>query len=253
MRTVKYPRLFLSLLGVWPMLSRNSSTSKRYAFALLTVGLLFLLSFIIVPPLLDIILVEKDTKIRLIKFGATSFHMSNFFKYGFFLTRIGTIRLCVEHVEADWKLIASEDDREIMRTNARVGRTLTTICLGFSWSVCISYHAIMPMVTGSMINEMNETIKPLAFPGYDFFFDSQSRPAYEIIYITICLSACVSYNVTSSSCSFTAVFASHACGLLHIVRSRLETLMNSIDNEKDDELVKKRQSIIAQYHNRVLR
>lgn len=252
-QTVWYPRLFLGLLGVWAMLSRDSSPAKKSILALLTVVLLTLLSFVIIPPMFHIILREKDARVRIIMFAGISFHLTNFIKYCLFLRHLKAMRLCVEHVETDWRSIVMEQDRAIIEGNATIGRRLMLICCIFTWSTGVSYHAIMPITSGKTINDINETVRSHAYSGYDIFFDSQSQSTYWIIFSTICASVFVSYNVTCASCSFTTVFVSHACGLLRIVTSRLEALMNSIDDNESDLSVGKRLSLIVRYHNRVLR
>ncbi|XP_043282244.1 odorant receptor 4-like [Venturia canescens] len=157
----------------------------------------------------------------------------------------------MEHLERDWMSIKSEKDREIMVRNVNVGRQLTMICALFMYTGGLSYHTVMPWWQGNEINEFNETIRPLVYPGYDMFVDSQKSPVYEIIFYTHCFASFVMYTITTTACNLAATFVAHACAQIQIIMSRLETLYENIDEA--DKLPEHRLGLVIESHVRVLR
>nr|UEN71263.1 olfactory receptor 80 [Gregopimpla kuwanae] len=186
-------------------------------------------------------------------FGPLSFYIAHFLKLACIVFRCKTIKLCMDHVENDWMRIESENDREIMTSNVRVGRGLTILFGAFIYGSGMAYHAIMPLWSGSTINELNQTVRPLVYPGYDIFVESQMSPTYEIIFCTTCVSAFVVYTVTTAACNIAAIFVTHACGQIQIVMSRLESLVDGIDGNGNSRKIQGRISFIIKCHVRVLR
>nr|UEN71260.1 olfactory receptor 77 [Gregopimpla kuwanae] len=213
-----------------------------------------LMAFIMIPSTLHMVCREKNPIVRLMLFGPIGFCLTNILKYCSIVFRSDSIKLCIEHVETDWMMIENEKDRQIMRKNVNVGRDLTALCGIFMYTGGLSYHTIMPLWCGSRINELNQTIRPLVYPGYDIFVDPQASPTYEIIFYTNCISACVTYTVTTAACNLAAIFVTHSCGQIQIMMSRLETLFDDVkENEVLNDVLKNRVGFVIRCHVRVLR
>lgn len=157
----------------------------------------------------------------------------------------------MEHVELDWMEIDNKKDHEILTRNVNVGRRLTIVCGIFMYSGGFFYHAIMPQWSGNRVNELNETIRPLIYPGYDIFLNSQMSPYYEFIFYTHIFFSCVTSTITATACNLAAIFVAHACGQIELTMSRLNTLFDSIDEASDT--VETRLGFIVKSHVRMLR
>nr|UEN71191.1 olfactory receptor 8 [Gregopimpla kuwanae] len=251
--TIQYSRWFLQSLGLWPMISKNSSTIEKYISKCLIVICFVAMIYLIVPAALYIILKEKSTIGKVMRLGPLGACLSIIFKYVFIVFRCKTIKLCLEHMEYDWMTVEKDNEREIMTKNARVGRAVTIIACVFMYTGGMFYNMIMPLLKGNVINERNETIRPLVYPGFDIFVDPQKSPNYEIIFCTTCAAASVRYTVTIAACNLAAVFVSHTCGQIQIVISRLERLFDGIDGEQNGEKLQERISSLIQCHVNSLR
>ena len=233
------------------MVKRNCNKPEYYVSKLLVILCSVLMAFIMIPCTLHMIFVEKDTLVRLMLMGPVGFCLTNILKYVSMIYRAKGIKLCIDHVETDWMMIETAKDRKIMRKNVNIGRNLTSMCGLFMYTGGFAYHTIMPLWQGRTINEYNETIRPLAYPGYDLFVDSQLTPTYEFIFYTNCLSAVVTSTVTTVACNLAATFVTHTCGQIDIMMYRLETLFDSVESKTD--ILKHRVNVVIQCHVRILR
>nr|UEN71221.1 olfactory receptor 38 [Gregopimpla kuwanae] len=249
--TIQYTRWFLEFLGIWPMVKKNPSRSEKYFSKILIFLGYGLMAFIMIPCMLHMIFRERDSTIRIKLLGPIGLRLTNIIKYSSIILHRKSIKLCIEHVENDWMMAESENDREIMMRNVNIGRSITVLCFVFMFSGGLSYHTIMPLWRGNKINSLNQTIRPLVYPGYDIFVDPQSSPTYEIIFYTTCVSACVTYTVITAACNLAAVFVTHACGQIQIMMSRLDNLFDSVNDKSD--LLKDRVNFVIRCHVRVLR
>lgn len=250
-RTFQHSRWLLEILGVWPMVKKNPTKSDIWLSRVLIIVCSILMAFQMIPCTLHMILMEKNPLVKLMLFGPIGFCLTNILKYCSIVFRCNMIKSCIKHVEFDWMEIGSENDREIMKRNVNVGRNLTILCAIFMYTGGLSYHTIMPLWRGNRINELNRTIRPLVYPGYDIFFDSQTSPNYEFIFYTNCISACVTYTITTAACNLAAVFVAHVSGQIEIMESRLDKLFHGID--ETSEIVQRRLGFVIKLHIRVLR
>nr|UEN71195.1 olfactory receptor 12 [Gregopimpla kuwanae] len=249
-----HTRWFLTFLGIWPYVISKPSRTEKYISKFLLPFCSISMIVLVIPILTYVILQDVDRLDLLILLGPISFQTTNIVKHFVLVFRSGSIKLCIEHMENDWRNIVSQNDRDIMIRNLRVGHGLTMMCTICMYSGAISYHTIMPLWSGNTINEMNETVRPLAYPGTDLFVDLRSGFNYEIVFCSNCLSAFFHFTVVTAICNIAAIFVSHACGQIQIVISRLENLVdddNGIDDDKND--VEERIAFIIRCHVRVLR
>nr|AQN78481.1 olfactory receptor 79 [Meteorus pulchricornis] len=216
----------LKLLGIWP-LSLNSSGFEKMFTNVKIILCSFLLVFIIVPGGLFTYVIIKDFNVRIKLTGALSFCVMAIMKYASLLMRRQEIDNCIRHLLFDWRQVTSANSRIIMKNCAEFGRWGSIICAIFMYSGGIFYAVILPCVTPSTENEQNVTIKPLAYPSYYVWIESQENIAYIVIFSTHCCCAIVMHSITSTTCSVAVVFSMHACGQLKIVTSPLSKLINA--------------------------
>lgn len=248
--TMQLCRWILKPIGIWHFVYGRSSQYEK----LLSITLIFVcfsvLCFVLVPSGPHTLFRVKDINVKLKLFGPVGFCLTSLVKYCFLAMRGTAIGRCIEHVERDWQVIQYQNRRKIMLKNALVGRRLTMLCVIFLYTGGISYHTIMPLSSREKIND-SYTNRPLVYPGYDIYFDSQASPAYEIVFLIHCLSSVIQYAVTIAACSLAAVFATHACGQVQILMTLLGDLVDGKENE--DITMNKRLTLITRHHMRVLR
>ncbi|XP_017795970.1 PREDICTED: odorant receptor 4-like [Habropoda laboriosa] len=242
----KHSKWILKSLGIWPaVLDETAGFLPKITIGLSNLVLLFT----VIPCILHIIFEQKDTIIRLKLFGLLSFCLISLMKYWALATRKPRIKECIEEVQSDWKEVESLRDREMMLKYGQMGRNLTIICAIFMYTGGTIYHTVMQFATGTYVDEYNRTIKPLVYPTYSALFDVQTSPIYELVYFVHCMCGYVIYSITAGACGLAALFATHACGQIDIVMSRLGDLVNSKESSDLD----KRLIEIVEHHLRILR
>ncbi|XP_012063225.1 PREDICTED: uncharacterized protein LOC105626538 [Atta cephalotes] len=243
-------RWILKPIGIWHMIYGRSSQSEKLLSLILIFVCFFGLCFVLVPAGPYTLFREKDINIKVKLFGPVGFCLTSAIKYCFLGARASSIGRCVEHVESDWRIVRHYDHRRMMLRNVLVGRKLTTLCVIFLYTGGMSYHTIMPLSSRTKTNG-SFTSRPLVYPGYDLYFDSQASPAYEIIFCMHCLSAMIQYSATTAACSLAASFATHACGQVQILMTLLDDLVDGKRTKGTN--VEKRLRLITKHHVRVLR
>lgn len=141
-------------------------------------------------------------------------------------------------------------DRELMLKYAGTGRKLSIVSATSMYIAGFIYHTILPFCTEHKVN--NETIRPLVYPTYSKFGQTQTSPTYELVYLAHCLCGYTMYTVTAGSCGLAAIFATHACGQIEVISSRLEDLSHGENYERIPD-VNQRIAAIVKSHVRVLR
>lgn len=242
-------RWILKPIGIWRLISDRSSQSEKLLSLMLILTCFSGLCFVLVPAGSYTLFREKDINVKVKLFGPIGFCLTSAIKYCFLGARVSAIGRCVKHVESDWRVVRHQDHRNMMLRNALVGRRLTTLCVLFLYSGGMSYHAIMPLFAKTKTND-SLTIRPLVYPGYDAYFDSQASPTYEIIFTLHCVSAMIQYSATTAACSLAAIFTTHACGQVQILMTLLNDL---VDGKRTKGTVEKRLNLLARHHVRVLR
>ncbi|XP_014475027.1 PREDICTED: uncharacterized protein LOC106744620 [Dinoponera quadriceps] len=244
-------RWILKPIGIWHFVHRRSSQNERLLSTTLIFMCVSVLCFVLVPSGPYVLFREKDTYVKVKLFGPIGFCLTSAVKYCF-LGMYGTaIGRCIGHVEDDWRVVWDADHRKMMLKNALLGHRLTTLCVLFLYTGGLSYHTIMPLSAKVKINN-SFTIRPLVYPGYDQYFDSQASPAYEILFCMHCLSSIIQYSITTAACSLAAIFVTHACGQVQVLTMLLDDLVNGKRND-DNTTVEKRLRVITRHHVRVLR
>ncbi|XP_036147232.1 odorant receptor 43a [Monomorium pharaonis] len=237
----------LGSLGIWPVAIRGI---RQHMFKIAITIWNLALSFAIVPCALHIVYDEKDIILRMKLCGLLAFCLTAMTKYCILVIRRPKIHRCIEHVKNDWWQVTFRSDRELMLRYATTGRNLTIIGVSFMYAAGIIYHFILPFCSEHKIN--NQTIRPLVYPTYSKFSQSQISPVYEIVYVAHCMCGYTIYSVTAGACGLAALFATHACGQIQILVSRLEDVLLG---ERFEQIpnVHRRIAAIVQNHVQIIR
>ncbi|XP_015179319.1 PREDICTED: odorant receptor 43a-like [Polistes dominula] len=226
--SVKIGRGILRIIGGWPLDDETSIVEKIYSY-FANAFCYFLFTFILLPGLLRIFVIEQNVRIRLKIFGPLCTCSINATKYSILMTRGKKIKECMKHVKDDWKKVVLEKDYESMMSHAKVGRTLAVMSASFIYGAGMSYRTILPLSKGKMIIG-NLTIRPLACPSYFVIFNEQETPAYELVFFGQFLAGFAVYSVACGVCGLATFLIMHVCGQLEI----LMRMMRDIVDEKND-------------------
>ncbi|XP_003700845.1 odorant receptor 10-like [Megachile rotundata] len=227
----------LKPIGIWPLIyHRVTRREKLISVVLLILG--FSLLFFILIPSCRFIFFEGhiSTKVRLL--GPVGYRMSTTVKYIYLALRGSIFGRCIEHVERDWRTVQDQRHRSIMLECAGLSRKLITMCAAFLYTGGLSHHTVHAFFSKDR-RHSNVTIRPLIYPGYDAFFDTQASPTYEIIYCMQLLSSLIVYTIGTATYSLLVIFVMHICGQIQIQMARLENLKNArLENLKNAGLEK---------------
>ncbi|XP_076760688.1 odorant receptor 4-like [Xylocopa sonorina] len=239
----------LQSIGVWPLVYEGANRLEHAVSVIVMIVCFTLLFFIIVPSGHYIFYVEKNIDMKVKLFGPVGFCLSSTIKYCYLSLKAGVFKRCIEHVKRDWQVVQDPNHRMIMLKYVAISRRLITVCAVFLYTGGISYHTVMQFLSKER-SKSNYTLKPLTYPGCDWFLDEQSSPTYEIVFLSHCLAAIVMYTVTTATYSLAAIFVTHICAQIEIQITRLQKLveMNKKQDNARDPL-----AIIVHDHVEVLR
>ncbi|XP_076237704.1 odorant receptor 13a-like [Calliopsis andreniformis] len=236
----------LKPIGIWPLVySRTSRLEKIVSIALLT-ACSFVLLFSIIPPGRYILFEEKNIYKKMKLMGSFGFCLSSTIKYFYLVLKSAALERCLVHVEKDWKTVEDSNHRTIMLRQGSISRNLIGLCAVFLYTGGMSYHTMMPFLSKARIKG-NTTQKPLIYPGYDAFFDTQISPTYEIIFSIHCFCGFIKYSVTTGAYSLCTIFITHICGQIQIQVARLNDLTRKKEKSHDP------LGIVIRNHVKILR
>jgi len=137
-----------------------------------------------------------------------------------------------------------------MLKHAGTGRIISIICMSSLYIAGFIYHMILPF--SSMHKVSNQTVRPFVYPVYNDFYQSQTSPMYELIFLIHCICGYTIYTITAGSCGLAAIFVTHACGQIEMIASRLKDLSRG-KNFAQSLSVDQRIAVIIKSHVRILR
>nr|UEN71185.1 olfactory receptor 2 [Gregopimpla kuwanae] len=248
-----YTRWFFTFLGIWPYITPEPTRLERIVSIIMMPFCCIIMVLVPIPSVAHITMREVDRMEIVMLMGPLGFYATNIVKYFILMFRLNTIKLCIQHMKSDWRRLEDENDREIMMNNLRVGHGLTVVFTVFMQSGGLFFHAVMPLCTGSVINELNKTVRPLAYPGTDIFFDSQASFVYEIVFCGICVCAFFHYTFVAATFNLISIFVTHTCGQIEILLTKLSGLLKTRAEENSVSSVSDRLNLIIRWHVRVLR
>nr|AXM05146.1 odorant receptor [Campoletis chlorideae] len=251
--SMQHTRWFLTLLGIWPDVISDASRSEKIIGKLLIPFPSAVITLLLIPLASNLILRDLTASQFLILLGPLSFRSSSVIKNLILIWRRDDIKCCIKHMETDWRRIETDEDREIMMKNLRIGRNLTIVCVLCLYSGTIFYN-ILPFVSPRKVNAMNQTVRPITVPGIDIYVDLRAGHNYEIVVFASCVSIFYVSAIITAICNLAAVLVCHACGQIQIVMTRLESLVGQEDRiNTDKNSLQRGISFIIRIHVRVLR
>lgn len=245
---IKIARILLTPLGIWPRYGDETFFSKVQVMVHIIIVFGFML-FLLIPHLYYTFFDAEDLK-KLMKIIAAQFFSSlGVIKFWTMIINKQDIRNCLEDIENNFKNVKTKNDRDIMLKNAKIGRMFTTAYLGLSYGGALPYHIIMPLVADRIVKEDNSTQIPLPYLTDYIFFQVETSPFYEFIFV---LQIFISSLILSTNCgvySMLAAIIMHAVCLFETVCKRLQNISKDLNNQ---ELVSEIRMIV-QMHNRAIK
>ncbi|XP_043517114.1 odorant receptor 49a-like isoform X2 [Frieseomelitta varia] len=248
--TLQMCEWLFKLIGMWPLVNNHNRSKLQQLVTIVLISTCFSsMLFIVLPSLHHIFFVEKNTNMKVKMFGPVSFCVSSAIKYCYLGTKGHFYQRCIQHVRKDWKTVHDPNYRTIMLKYAAISRKLITVCAAFLYSGGMSYHTVMQFLSKGS-GEENNTYRPLSYPGYDSFLDSQSSPTYEIVFSIHCITAMIMYSTATAAYSLAAIFVTHICGQIQIQIARLHDL---VESKQRNDLGPDPLSVIVHDHAEILR
>lgn len=248
----QHTRWIFTLLGIWPSVVPNPTRIARYASRFWLPFPSLMVLTILIPILCHVAMRDLSRGELLAALGPISYQTSSVLKNVILVSRRGTIKFCIEHMETDWRRVENRRERDIMTRNSKVGRGLTTIGVLVMYSSALFFNA-KPLFGPAYVNAMNESVRSLAYPGADMFVDLSYPPNFGIVYVSNCVCSFFLHVIVSSTCNLAAVFVTHACGQIQIVMSRLDSLVDGGRSAGDTVVIHDRISFIVRNHARAMR
>nr|AXM05147.1 odorant receptor [Campoletis chlorideae] len=250
--SMQHTRWFLTLLGIWPDVISDASRSEKIIGKLLIPFPSAVITLLLIPLASNLILRDLTASQFLILLGPLSFRSSSVIKNLILIWRRDDIKCCIKHMETDWRRIETDEDREIMMKNLRIGRNLTIVCVLCLYSGTIFFN-ILPFVSPRKVNAMNQTVRPITVPGIDIYVDLRAGHNYEIVLFVSWISIVYVSVIITAICNLAAVLVCHACGQIQIVMTKLESLIGAESQHHDKKSLDKGIAFCIQIHVRVLR
>ncbi|XP_011308629.1 odorant receptor 13a-like [Fopius arisanus] len=196
---------------------------------------IFILTFIasVIPCVMFASIKMKTMSDRLVFLGPLGFHVTNSLKYILIIYHSDVMKKCVTQVTADWMEAQTNEEQNVMWKSANLGRSLTRMCAFFMFSGAIFFQA-MTMLKPKEIDKFNVTIRQHVLPRYDYFVDSQMSPVFEITYGTHTILLVFLYTIEIAICNLAAVFVSHICGQVRVMKLKLKRLEESACERSND-------------------
>nr|UEN71202.1 olfactory receptor 19 [Gregopimpla kuwanae] len=246
---LRYTRFFLNCIGIWPLVSSNPTRIEKIVSKFMIPYCSFTMFSLILPSYLHLVLREVGTIETILLLGPLCHSSSDVLEHLMLISHSEKIKSCIQQMRNDWLSLESENDRGIAMKNVEVGRNLTLLCTVTMYSGGLFFAVIMPLCWGNTINELNETVRPLVFPGNDILINLQVGFNYEIVFCNSCIASFLHWSVVNAIFNLACIFVTHACGQLQIIVTRLENLVD----ETDAITIQNRIASITRRHLRVLK
>nr|AXM05164.1 odorant receptor [Campoletis chlorideae] len=253
--SIRYTRWLLRILGIWYLVATKQIKIEKYLSKFILPLASVTMTTLTLPVCCYIILRPIDHLELIVLLGPVLSQSANILMHFAMVLRADTLKICIQHMELDWQRIETAIERDIMTRHVRFSHTLTIACITFIYTGgALFYSLIMPLMAPNTINEFNETIRPLPFPGNDIFFDVQTDFVYEIVFTINFIAAIFHYTVITAVCNIAIVLVSHACGQIQIVIWNLKNFVDQNTLQSDPTYVlKNRIGFIIERHIRLLK
>ncbi|XP_017883139.2 odorant receptor 4-like isoform X2 [Ceratina calcarata] len=238
--SLKYCRLLLKVIGVWPLINGYHGVIERIVSMILIAACLGSLLFALLPTTYYCFFYVKQIDERITIFAPICYCSSCIMKLYYLCSKSTALKDCIEQMEEDWKSIETVEHQTIMLEKLAIANksTLAFTILLYINGIC--YVTVLPLFSSpwSVATNATEDVKPLLFPGLDLFIDDiYSAPIYQMIYSAHCAYACLSVGVETALCGIMATFVGHARGMLQIQMALLEDMVVDAKNNKEKSLL----------------
>nr|UEN71201.1 olfactory receptor 18 [Gregopimpla kuwanae] len=246
---LQYTKFFLRCIGIWPLVSSNSTKIEKAASKFVIPYCSVTMCLLILPISLHLTMRDVGTTETILLLGPFCHSSTDIIEHFILIFHWDLIKYGVQQLENDWRGIESQNDREIAMRNIKVGRSMSFMCAFGMYSSGVFYVVLMPLCSGNTINEFNETVRPLIYPGNDIMIDLQNGYNYEIVFCNNCIATFLHFTVVNAIFNLASIFVTHACGQMQIIMSRLESLVEETDVTKTQDRI----SFIIRRHVSILK
>ncbi|KAK0173655.1 hypothetical protein PV328_006821 [Microctonus aethiopoides] len=249
---VEQTRWIFSLLGVWPMIKKNTTTTEKSFSIVIHLICQSFLAFVIIPGIIQLCWREKNINVKVAYFGPLGYGIACNLKYLIIIYRQKAIKNCIEKIEEHWYQIVNEEDLAIMIKNMEMGKRMTTLCGSFMYCGGVLHQIMIPFLPGSIVSIANNSSRRfLIYPVYDIMFNDQVTPVYEIMYIIHIIAGMIVCTITIGSCHLSILFTTHISGQNQIMILKLKNLINTEDIEEQN--VNRRMAEIIKFHRDLIK
>ena len=249
--SLQYNRWFLKPIGAWPRFTTTTKREKIISLILIAFCYATLL-FSIIPCVAYLIFVENSFYRKIKIFGPMARWIFGGINYTNLLFLGKDIGHCVEHLEADWRIVTKDSEQRVMLKYAKFGRLLSIICAIFVHGSVILYCVISASHTRA-VRFGNETriIRSLPLAVYTKMIPVDTSPTNQIVLVMQFFSAFISDSGGIGFYSLATVLAAHACGQLNVLAIWIKDYVNESGNKKEGGTFRKIETIV-QHHLRIL-
>ncbi|CAB0040974.1 unnamed protein product [Trichogramma brassicae] len=251
---VKVAKTLLTPIGIWP---RDGDDSPRSVaiFWMRIVAVFSLMLCLLVPHFTWTFFKAEDLRKLMKIIAAMVFSSLAVLKYWNMIFTKKEIRACLETMEDHYRLVESDEARQIMLKNARIGRLFTVAYLSLSYGGALPYHIIMPLLQPRVLRQSdNSSMIPLPYPSEYVFFIVEDPPLYQIVFVGQILISSIILTTNTGVYSLIACIVMHCCCLFEVTGHKLECLLDGRSYDKrgvQADLVKRLVDIVD-YHNEAI-
>ncbi|XP_076376078.1 odorant receptor 82a [Megalopta genalis] len=233
--TVRVAKTLLTPIGIWPL--RKTDTFLDRVKLRLHIGVIFCLMCFLLVPHVIYTFHDAENLTRYMKvIAAQVFSLLAILKFWTMVVNKEDVKFCLEEMEVQYRDIQCEEDREVMKNSAQVGRLFTILYLGLSYGGALPYHIILPLMSERIVKPDNTTQIPLPYLSNYVFFVIEDSPVYEFTFVSQIFISSVILSTNCGIYSLIATIAMHCCGLFEVVSRQIETLPEYKDNAMYDRL-----------------
>lgn len=246
-----WSRWILRILGIWPLVFPYTTRIEKIQATISLSVCWSALSFLLIPMTIYTLSDQTVTSDKIKMLGPLAYVVASVMKYLILVIRHRSIRRCIHVLSIDWRAVQKEDYRMIMIKDSVKGHVLSKFCITFIYCGGLCYNTVIPFLSRRPDNELNTTVGPVTYPGFDIIFDLRFVPAYVFVFCAQLFSSIIMFNITTAVCCLAATFVAHACGQMGIVMARVESLVKNVQSSRINS--KHRMAIIVNHHVQALR
>lgn len=247
--TVWFAYPLLRLIGCWPNSGRSSLLSKIFRTCTIVASYILQLA-VVVPGTLNIFLKEHRGRRKLMLLIPQMNGLSQLCKYTLLLRRRNEIGKILDEIKGNLSS-ATEEDHEIYHAKANIGHRLLLVVACTIYCGGLGYRMIIPLSKGRILLPNNSTIRLLPCPSYFVFYDEQTTPIYEIIFVMQILGGFFNYSTLCASMGTCTMFCLHVSSMLKILAIKMVDL--SKQSGTNENVVQRKIVDIVEYQSNLKR